>query len=121
MNQAMPTAAERLQTVLDRENAALLAHDSLAITALLPEKSDAAAALALSIKGGSALPVIEARRLRASIEENTRLLDLALQVQSRIVGLVMRAARAADGAATGYSARGAETRAGGPLAFTTRA
>ncbi len=114
-------AIHRLYAVLETENAALRQHDATHVAALVAEKLDAAQALTDMIAAGAAPPPGSLARLRAAIEENSTLLELALQVQGRIVALVMRAARAVDGAATGYSARGTETRAGGPIAFTTRA
>ena len=119
MGTAFEQAAARLQRVLQQENQALRAHDSKAVTELLPEKAAAADALAAAAAPQPAGSIAEP--LRHALEENTRLLDLAIQVQSRIVSLVVRAARGVDRSAVGYSARGSETRASVPLALTTKA
>ena len=81
-------AAARLEAILLAENEALARHDAAAATALLEEKL--LAAQSLSVEGLS-LETID--RLRALAGENRRLLERAIEVQKRILGMVAQAAQ----------------------------
>lgn len=108
-------AASRLEAVLMAENAALADNDPDAATALLAEKL--AAANALSAEGASAATI---ERLRTLAAENRRLLERAIQVQSRIVELVVRAARRSP-PVTRYGAKGRTMDEGGAMALIKQA
>ena len=114
MSEPVLRAATSLAGVLGRENTALRAMDLSAAIALLAEKTQALAALdaALAV-GDAALPaarsVTEASLTEASLTEasltealardlptlvadNRRLLETALHVQTRLIGLIAHAA-----------------------------
>lgn len=112
----MPTeAASRLEAILLAENAALERHDATAAAALLDDKLAAAAALATE-----GLSPDAGERLRALAVENGRLLERAIDVQGRIIGMVARAAQAAPGVAR-YGAKGRAITHDGALALTRQA
>jgi hypothetical protein len=118
-------AARRLSEVLDRENTALKAMDIRRATALLPEKSAAIADLTASGEApGTADPARDlagiARRLEGLAAENRRLLERAIVVQQRVIGIVARAAASAA-RAPAYGAHGRMERVTRPLAFSARA
>jgi flagellar biosynthesis/type III secretory pathway chaperone len=89
-------AANRLADVLARENAALKRMDFHAAIALVPAKQ---AALAEMTRDGPPPPAASrfpgfqasAQRLRGLAEENRVLLERAITVQTRILGIVARA------------------------------
>jgi hypothetical protein len=97
MTPELIAAAVSLAETLAAENAALTALDLPRAVSLIPEKqraSDAfAAAQALARRGTE--PHAEAARLAARLHdlaaENRRLLERAINVQSRVLGLVARA------------------------------
>ena len=129
MNRRLIDAAVALADTLARESAALAAMDLAGAAAMLPAKQAAAASFAAA----QALPMppampsqVEAlravaERLRDAAEENRRLLERALRVQGRVVGIVARAARPKP-AAPRYAASGdlAPDRAA-PLLVSARA
>ena len=93
MNELMIAAATRLADILARENAALHAMDLPAATALVAEKSTALAALATALHTDApVLPSPLVARLRDLAAENQRLLETALTVQGRVLGVIARAA-----------------------------
>ena len=108
-------AADRLEAILLAENAALERHDAVAATALLEEKL--AAADALSTDG---LSPETGERLRALAANNRRLLERAIDVQSRIITMVARAAQAAPPVAR-YGAKGRAIQDDSALAITRQA
>ncbi|MBN8874389.1 MAG: hypothetical protein J0H67_16255 [Rhodospirillales bacterium] len=120
------SAAARLAAVLARENAALAALDLAAVAALLPEKQAAAAAFAEARGAAEAQPPLPALRPVADQllqlgAENRRLLERAMAVQTRVMGLVARAlpvSTAPGYAAPGVGAPGAARR---PIAFALSA
>lgn len=81
-------AADTLEAVLAEENSALERHDPVTATALLDRKL--AAVEALSIDHVS---FEQGYRLRLLADENRRLLQQAIDIQSRIIGMVVRAAQ----------------------------
>ena len=83
----MTEEAAALADLLARENAALAALDFARATALLGEKQAATAAFAPSADDVPA----DVARLRGLIEENRRLLEHAIRVQGRVLGMVARA------------------------------
>jgi hypothetical protein len=89
-------AANRLADVLARENAALKRMDFPAAIALVTAKEAALADLArdaASVPAGVRSPAVVAlaQRLTGLAEENRTLLDRAIAVQTRIVGIIARA------------------------------
>lgn len=128
MTAPLLSAAARLVEVLKAENAALQALDAPAAAALLEEKLAAARALAEAAaqRPASARQTPEsaglALQLRELAEENRRLLEHAILLQSRVLDMVARAAR--QGAAqTGgrYGASGAAAADRGAMALRVRA
>jgi hypothetical protein len=89
-------AAAQLTEALTAENAALLALDLGAAAALLERKQAAAAAFTEARKKGPPPPRLRpvAERLRDLADENRRLLERAIAVQTRVLGLLAGAARA---------------------------
>ena len=83
-----PDAAQKLEAILIAENEALERHDADAAVAFLPQKTAAARALSpdhITDELGTSLRDLSAR--------NQFLLERALQVQSEIVAMVVRAAK----------------------------
>ena len=97
-----PAAA--LAEVLEAENAALRALDFPGATALFEEKQRALALLGNA--GAESAPMLD--RLRHAAEENRELLERAVLIQGRIIGIVLQAAapKPRGYAAGGYAARG---------------
>ena len=120
-------AANLLAGVLSRENEALQRLDYLAAVALVPTKEAAVATLGkatTSLPSVALTPALAAlgQRLRSLAAENQALLERAIEVQTRIVRIVARAA--APGATDGrYTVRGgrAQPRRVMALALSTRA
>ena len=98
MNPRLIAAAVLLADVLAAENAALAALDFARAAALLGEKRSAAAALAAAqhLAEATATPATPegrqlAERLHDLAHTNRRLLEHALRVQGRVLGMVARA------------------------------
>jgi galactokinase len=135
MNPSLIAAAVRLAETLAAENAALRAMDLPGAARLMAAKAEAAdaftAAQALAEARGFSFAAAQrqaaedvARRLRELAEENRRLLERALAVQSRVIGIVAQAAHAAIAQqAPRYGAHGALAGAAqaAPLALMARA
>jgi hypothetical protein len=111
MTDDFTTAAARLADVLAAENAALAALDLPRAGAMLAEKTRAAdafvAAHALSRglpNAGGAAPA----RLGSLVAENQRLLEQAIIVQRRVIGIIARALPRAlrDSGTARYGAQG---------------
>ena len=120
MNMALERAARRLQTILQQENEALRRGDTTAAVSYSVEKAQACQAVADA--GPPARYQDElGRRLMAMATENGQLLEEAIQIQTRIVEIVARAAHRADRAAPSYGARGYEPTETSALALVTRA
>lgn len=99
MNTSVIDAAMRLADILARENAALQAMDIKAVTALLTDKAQALAAFTAAGEAAAGVPhalrpkaETLARNLRDLVHENRRQLDIALQVQGRVLGAIARVA-----------------------------
>lgn len=99
MTERLVAALSRLTNVLVRENTALSKLDLRGAGALLPEKRDAAQAFA-DVQSAEppgtakrARLAEQADRLRTLASENRRLLEHALVVQTRVMGIVARASR----------------------------
>jgi hypothetical protein len=127
MTETLVTAAARLAAVLARENDALAALDLPAAAGLVAEKRAATEALERSQAGMPAVArdpglAAAAERLRALAEENRRLLERAIAVQGRVIGIIARAASQAV-ALPGYGAGGDRTRPrqGPAMALSARA
>jgi hypothetical protein len=120
MTEDFTAAADRLAEVLAAENAALAAVDLRRAGAMLAEKTSAAAAFVAAKAArhkashgashgawSSARPVA-LERLHDLVEENQRLLDIAIKVQGRVLGVIARALPRAlhDPAASRYGAQG---------------
>ncbi len=110
--EGMMTAIARLADAVAAENAALRALDLPAAAALLAQKQTAAAALAAARAGAAPSPALRAAaaRLQLLAEENRRLLERAIAVQTRVLGVLAGAARAANpapryGRSGAYAAR----------------
>lgn len=127
MTAPLLSAAARLVQVLKAENAALLALDAPAAAALLEEKLAAARGLAeASAQRPAARQTPEsaglALQLRDLAEENRRLLEHAILVQSRVLDMVARAARHGAAQSSGrYGASGAAAQHRGAAALHMRA
>jgi len=112
MTENLAAAAARLAEVLTAENAALAALDLPRAGAMLAAKTRAADAFVtaqLACHGpfpgaGGVTPA----RLRALAAENQQLLERAITVQGRVIGIIARALPRAlrDPAATRYGAHG---------------
>ena len=112
MTEDLAAAAARLAEVLAAENAALAALDLPRAGAMLAEKTRAADAYIaaeqasrgnISTAGTAALAP-----LRTLVAENQRLLQQAVTVQGRVIGIIARAVSHAlrDPVATRYGAQG---------------
>lgn len=128
MTERLIAAAMALADVLARENAALAALDLRGAGALLAEKRDAAQAFADAQAGSGVVSPRQqasvarpADRLRVLVGENRQLLEHALEVQHRVIGIVARASQPLA-PAPGYRASGhpADVRAA-PCALSSRA
>lgn len=108
-------AADRLEAILVAENAALERHDPETAIALLEHKLAAAEALC-----PDGLDREDGNRLKALAAENRRLLERAIDVQSRIVTMVARAAQTVPPVSR-YGAEGRPVPADGALAITRQA
>lgn len=92
MSGALHEATVALAETLAQENAALAALDLGAAAALLPAKQAAAEAFMQACTASSAATdAALAARLRDLAEENQRLLEHGIRVQTRVLGLVVRA------------------------------
>jgi hypothetical protein len=118
VSEDLSAAIERLAAIVAAENAALRALDLPAAAGLLARKQSAATAMAAASPGARPTPALHAAagRLRDLADENRRLLECAIAVQGRVLGIVAAAARAADpapryGRSGGYAAQPASARA----------
>jgi len=112
MTEDFSAAAARLVEVLAAENAALTALNLPRAGAMLAEKTRAADAFVAAGRAsggnfsgaGAAAPM----RLRALVAENQRLLQHAMTVQGRVIGIIGRAVSRAlrDPVASRYGAHG---------------
>lgn len=101
MTDTLIQAARALAEVLAAENAALEVHDHLRATALLPGKQrlmaafDSARVAAVPLPPGAATDDIReiGLALKGLAARNVRLLEQAMEVQSRVIGIVAAAAR----------------------------
>lgn len=116
MNDRLISAATRLADVLARENAALGALDLRGAASLLAEKQDAADMFRATLAGAGAVQDARlagaAERLHALANENRALLEHAITLQTRVIGIVAHASRPLL-AAPRYAATG--RMAGGPV------
>lgn len=94
MNKDPAAAAAALVETLEAENAALARLDLPGATSLLAEKQRTVAEFAAIEPHPAAERV--ARRLRALALENKRLLERAIAVQGRVIGIVAQAAAASQ-------------------------
>ncbi len=113
-------AARRLAMVLRAENDLLRAHDAAAAVGLLADKQAAAQALQAALAGNEADPHW-AGLLRDLAAENRTLLTQAMEVQSRILEMVARAARNASPGPLRYGKTGAARSSMGAMAMALRA
>ena len=117
---ALNDAARRLATVLRAENDHLRAGNAEAATALLAQKQSATLALQAALPGNEADPRWAAL-LRDLAAENRALLSQAMEVQSRILEMVARAARAAVPGPVRYGRTGSARSGIGAMAMALRA
>jgi hypothetical protein len=104
MTQELVSATEQLANTLALENAALRALDLPAAGMMLAEKQAATANFAaVQRRVMAARPALDLKALRAAAlrlktetDENRRLLERAIGVQTRVLGILAIAARAAD-------------------------
>ena len=92
-------ATVRLASTLEAENAALLAMNLPAAAAMLPEKQAATEAFNAARTGRiTRSPALQeaAARLAGQAEENRRLLERAIHVQTRVQGVIASAARSSQ-------------------------
>lgn len=124
MAKSLIMTAQRLADVLDQENAALRAMDLRRAVSLVPEKAAALAELtaAEGTTPRTAHPdlVLMAARLDGLAKENRVLLERAIGVQRRVIGIVVRAA-ASVAVAPSYGQQGRRARLTSPMALSTRA
>jgi hypothetical protein len=125
MSMELIAAAKLLADTLAAENAALAALDLPRAGAMVADKQSAVAGFlaACEAQGGAMQDaVIEplARRLRSLSQENRTLLERAIAVQCRVIGVIARAAAPAV-APAGYPARGASGHPARPAAFALSA
>ena len=96
-------ATVRLATALATENAALRAMNLPAAAAMLVEKQQATAAFESARKAAPVTRCVAlqdaAAWLMEQAAENRRLLERAIQVQTRVLGVIARAARTSNPAA----------------------
>jgi hypothetical protein len=118
---ADPTkAAAELADVLARENAALQRLDFPAVVSLLPAKEAAFAELAKrEIQQLPPEAAVLGRRLMTLASENRTLLERAITVQTRIVGIVAQVARQEKHKS--YSPKGQRLQPARPPAMTLSA
>jgi hypothetical protein len=121
MSKELIAAASRLADTLAAENAALTALDLPRAAAMLADKERAVASF-LAACGAQGTPLqyasVEplARRLQSLSQENRTLLERAIAVQGRVIGVIARAAVPAT-APCGYAAHGAAGHTARPPAF----
>lgn len=118
-------AAAVLAETLAEENAALAALDLPRAAAMLPDKqraTDAFVAVQTTHVVGAHRDTAEhlVRRLRSLVTENKALLERAIVVQTRVIGIVARAAAPAI-TSSGYGTRGRSCHAGRPAAYALSA
>ncbi len=125
MSTNLLAAAGTLADTLAEENAALAALDLPRAAAMLADKQRAAADF-IAAQGE---PVVAAqrdaaenlaRRLQSLAEENRALLERAIVVQGRVIGVIARAAAPAV-APSCYGARGGRCQASRPNAYAVAA
>ena len=125
MTQDLLGSIVRLASVLEAENAALAAMDLPAAAALVAEKREATTAfdtarVATPVTPSAALRDAAAR-LGSQAEDNRRLLERAMKVQTRVLGIIVGAARSSN-PVQGYGRSGAyAARAGTGWALSARA
>ncbi|HEX3574724.1 MAG TPA: hypothetical protein VHU42_09005 [Rhodopila sp.] len=105
MSEACWEAAQRLADILSRENEVLKRVDYVAAVALVPDKEAALADLTKSVTPTIKLGTL-GQRLVELAAENQVLLERAIEVQTRVVRIVARAAAPPPGK-THYNGRGA--------------
>jgi hypothetical protein len=121
MTTEMIAVADRLADMLIEENAALAALDLPRAASMLADKQRAVAGFLVAREArGTAMPhaMMEplARRLQSLSQDNRTLLERAIAVQTRVIGVIARAA-VPTVAPAGYSARGAIGHLARPTAF----
>jgi hypothetical protein len=125
MSREVITAAGVLADLLMAENAALTALDLPRAAAMLGDKQRAAAGF-VAVQDS---PIVAAHReaaerlaqhLRSLAAENRMLLERAIAVQGRVIGVIARAA-ASVVAPSGYGARGRSCHTGRPAAYALAA
>ena len=121
MSNELIAATNLLADTLEEENAALVALDLPRAGALLAQKQRVVAGF-LAAHDAPLIPAQRAafeplaRRLQALSVENRTLLERAIVAQSRVIGVIARAATP-EVAPTAYSARGAQGHTTRPAAF----
>lgn len=130
MRPDLAEAAERLAAVLTRENTALASLDFSAVGAFIDEKRSALEALGAlapdrtvtSADAPSPADLVLAERLHTLAATNKHLLEQAMAIQNRIMGVLAEAARHAE-IPTGYRAGGRQSNAtsAGAYALVVRA
>jgi hypothetical protein len=118
MTRSIIAAAITLAELLDLENSALRALDFAGAVALFPAKQRAADNFAVAQAQLGALPSAlrpeferTTRRLKDLAADNRRLLEHAITVQGRVIGIVVKALPRALDSAPRYGAQGANSRA----------
>jgi hypothetical protein len=113
-------AGTHLAETLETENAALAALDLPRAAGMLADKRSAVADFDAVRTGPAPSEAAQrmARRLQGLAMENKRLLERAIAVQGRVIGVIARAATAATEPAGYGPARG---RRPAPMAFSARA
>jgi hypothetical protein len=116
MTQSIIAIATSLAELLDRENGALRAFDFTAAVALFPAKQRAADSFAVAQAALGALPPQlrpeferVMRRLKDLAAENRRLLEQAITVQGRVIGIIVKALPRALNTTPRYGAQGASS------------
>jgi hypothetical protein len=125
MSRELIAAVNMLAETLAEENAALAALDLPRAASLLADKQRAIADFlaARDVQSTAMLPAMLeplVQRLQSLSVENRTLLERAIAVQSRVIGVIARAAAPAV-APSGYSAHGTAGHAARPAAFALSA
>jgi hypothetical protein len=125
MSKQLIAAAIRLSDTMAAENAALAALDLPRAAAMLAAKQQAAAAFIAAqdaplVAAQRDSAEMQLRRLHALAAENRTLLERAIAVQSRVIGVIARAATPAI-TASGYGAPARSCHASRPACFALSA
>jgi hypothetical protein len=123
MNGDLVDALATAMSVLTRENAALAALDLEQVASFAPAKAAVTTTLMAIVAthrdDANTDPERLISQIRDIMAENRRLLERAIEVQKRVLGIVASAASSPN-CGTRYARTGSPTRSGGPAAFAVQ-